>query len=172
MFNLTAVKDCFFKRGISYNFSRTSTPKDRLKHVREAYAIRYNNSNFSNMVLTTDNGPQYIAKKFNDIARLLNIPHGCREAQIQGDHYDIESFYNPLKTDYIGQNDLLNFNILSRLCIKLLKCACSNLDHRVDRLETHNLFMSPRVGYISKWRHNLSNSFFLLMKSLNEELFL
>ena len=67
---------------------------------------------------------------------------------------------------------LLNFNVLSNQRIKLLKCVYLNLEQRVDKLETYNMFKFPRFGYISKWRHNLSNSFFLPMKSLKEELLL
>jgi putative transposase len=88
MYYLMAVKDCFSKIWLSYNFSRTCTAKDCVKPIEEAYAIRYSNSNLSNLVLRTDNGPQYIAKSFKDTVRLLN---------------------NSLKTDYIWQNDLESY---------------------------------------------------------------
>ena len=69
-------------------------------------------------------------------------------------------------------SDLVYFNVSLNQRIKLLKCVYLELDQRVDKLETYNLFKFPRFGYISKWRHNLSNSFSLLMKSLKEELLL
>ena len=40
MYYLMAVKDCFSKRWISYNFSRTCTAKDCVKPIEDAYAIR------------------------------------------------------------------------------------------------------------------------------------
>ena len=75
MYYLMAVKDCFSKRWLSYNFSRTCTAKDCIKPIEDAYAIRYSNSNLNNLVLTTDDGPQYIAMELKDTARILNILH-------------------------------------------------------------------------------------------------
>ena len=66
-------------------------------------------SNLNNLVLRTDNGRQYIAKSFNDTARLLNIPHEYIKKQTPEDNGDIESFHNSLKTDYIWQNDLESY---------------------------------------------------------------
>ena len=106
---LMAVKDCFSKRWLSYNFSRTCTAKDCVKPIEDAYAIRYSNSNLSNLVLRTDNGPQYIAKSFKETVRLLNIPHEYIEKQTPEDNGDIESFHNSLKTDYIWPNDLESY---------------------------------------------------------------
>ena len=109
MYYLMAVKDCFSKRWISYNFSRTCTAKDCVKPIEEAYAIRYSNSNLSNLVLRTDNGTQYIAKSFKDTVKLLNIKHEYIKKQTPEDNGDIESFHNSLKTDYIWQNDLESY---------------------------------------------------------------
>ena len=52
---------------------------------------------------------KYIAKNFNDTARLLNIPHEYIEKQTPEDNGDIESFHNSLKTDYIWLNDLESY---------------------------------------------------------------
>ncbi len=104
-----AVKDCFSKRWISYNFSRTCTAKDCVKPIEEAYAIRYSNSNLNNLVLRTDNGTQYIAKSFKAPVRLLSIKHEYIKKQTPEDNGDIESFHNSLKTDYIWQNDLESY---------------------------------------------------------------
>ena len=52
---LIAIKHCISKRLISYNFSKTCTVKECVKPIEEAYAIIYSNSNFSNLVLRTDN---------------------------------------------------------------------------------------------------------------------
>ncbi|MGE9811447.1 IS3 family transposase, partial [Ferroplasma acidiphilum] len=109
MYYLIAVEDCFSKRWLSHNFSRTCTPKDRVKPIEYAYAIRYTNSNLNNLILRTDNGTQYIAKSFMDIARLLNIPHEYIEKQTPEDNGDIESFHNSLKTYYIWLNDLESY---------------------------------------------------------------
>ncbi len=109
MYYLMAVKDCFSKRWISYNFSRTCTANDCVKPIEEAYAIRYRDSNLNNLVLRKDNGTQYIAKSFKDTVRLLNIKHEYIKKQTPEDNGDIESFHNSLKTDYIWQNDLESY---------------------------------------------------------------
>ena len=112
---LMAVKDCFSKRWLSYNFSRTCTAKDCVKPVEETYSIRYNNSNLNNLVLRTDNGRQYIAMEFKAPVRLLNIPHEYIGKQTPEDNGDIESFHNSLKTDYIWQNDLESYEDANEL---------------------------------------------------------
>ncbi|BAB59833.1 insertion element [Thermoplasma volcanium GSS1] len=72
-------------------------------------AIGYTNFNLNNLVLRTDNSPQYIAKGFKHTARLLNIPHEYIVKQTPDDNGDIESFHNSLKTDYIRLNDLESY---------------------------------------------------------------
>ena len=59
IYYLMAVKNCFSKRWLSYNFSRACTAKDCVKPIEDAYAIRYTNSNLNNLVLRTDNDPVY-----------------------------------------------------------------------------------------------------------------
>ena len=50
---------------------------------------QYSNSNLNNLVLRTDNGPQYIAKSFKDTASLLNIPHEYIKKKTHEDNGDI-----------------------------------------------------------------------------------
>ena len=89
MYYLMAVKDCFFKRRISYNFSRTCTANDCVKPIEEAYAIRYRDSNLNNLVLRTDNGTQYIAKSFKAPVKLLDVKHEYIQKQTHEDNRDI-----------------------------------------------------------------------------------
>ena len=42
---LMSIKDCFSKKWISYEFSRTCTANDCIKAVEKAYAVRFNESN-------------------------------------------------------------------------------------------------------------------------------
>ena len=109
MYYLMGVKDCFSKKWLSYNFSRTCTAKDCIKSVEKAYANR-KNSDLNNLILRTDNGTQYTAKAFKETVKLLNIKQEYIKKQTPEDNGDIESFHNSLKTDYIWVNDLNNFN--------------------------------------------------------------
>ena len=109
MYYLMAVKDCFSKRWLSYNFSRTCTAKDCVKAIEGAYVIRYTDSNLNSIVLRTGNGTQDIAKSFKAPVKLLNIKHKYIKKQTPEDNGDIESFHNSLKTDYIWLNDLESY---------------------------------------------------------------
>ncbi len=54
---LMSIKDCFSKKWISYEFSRTCTARDCIKVVEKAYSIRFPDGNSDNIILRTDNGP-------------------------------------------------------------------------------------------------------------------
>ena len=150
MYYLMAVKDCFSKRWLSYNFSRTCTAKDYVKPVEDAYAIRYSNSNLNNLVLRTGNGPQYIAKSFKDTARLLNIPHEYIEKQTPEDNGDIESFHNSLKIDYIWLNDLESYEDAK----ELIECAFNDYnDYNNYRPHSSIGYLTP-VEFEKQWNNS------------------
>ena len=60
---LMSIKDCYSKKWISYEFSKTCTAKDCIKAVEKAYAIRFPDGNHHDLILRTDNGPQYGAPR-------------------------------------------------------------------------------------------------------------
>ena len=147
---LMAVKDCFSKRWLSYNFSRTCTAKDCVKPVEDAHAIRYTNSNLNNLVLRTDNDPQYIAKSFKAPARLLNIPHEYIEKQTPEDNGDIESFHNSLKIDYIWLNDLESYEDAK----ELIECAFNDYnDYNNYRPHSSIGYLTP-VEFEKQWNNS------------------
>ena len=62
-----------------------------------------------NLILRTDNGPQYISREFRESVKLLGIRSEYIQKHTPEDNGDIESFHNSLKTDYIWVNDLETF---------------------------------------------------------------
>ena len=106
---LMSIKDCFSKKWISYEFSRTCTAKDCIKSVEKAYAIRFPHGNTGNIVLRTDNGPQYLSEIFKNTVKHLGIRSEYIQKHTPEDNGDIESFHNSLKTDYIWVTDLDTF---------------------------------------------------------------
>jgi len=60
---LMSIKDCFSKKWISYEFSKTCTAMDCIRAVEKAFAIRFPDGNPHDLVLRTDNGPQYSAQR-------------------------------------------------------------------------------------------------------------
>ena len=106
---LMSIKDCFSKKWISYEFSKTCTAKDCIRAVEKAYAVRFPHGGMHNLILRTDNGPQYISREFRESMKLLGIKSEYIQKHTPEDNGDIESFHNSLKTDYIWVNDLETF---------------------------------------------------------------
>ena len=99
MLYLMSIKDCYSKKWISYEFSKTCTAKDCIKAVENAYMIRFPNGGIHNLILRTDNGPQYISREFRESMKLLRIRSEYIQKHTPEDNGDIESFHNSLKTD-------------------------------------------------------------------------
>ena len=59
MVYLMSIKDCYSKKWISYEFSKTCTARDFIKAVEKACAVRFPEGIPHDLILRTDNGPQY-----------------------------------------------------------------------------------------------------------------
>ena len=66
-------------------------------------------TNPENIVLRTDNGPQYISEIFKNTMKLLDIRSEYIQKHTPEDNGDIESFHSSLKMDYIWVTDLETF---------------------------------------------------------------
>ena len=115
MVYLMSIKDCFSKKWISYEFSKTCTARDCIKEVENAFVIRFPDGNHHELILRTDNGPQYISREFRESVKLLGIRSEYIQKHTPEDNGDIESFHNSLKTDYIWANDLETFEDAKKL---------------------------------------------------------
>ena len=82
---------------------------DAIRAVEKAFAIRFNGTIPHNLVLRTDNGPQYISREFNKTLKILGIKHEYIKKHTPEENGDIESFHNSLKTDYIWVTDVETF---------------------------------------------------------------
>ncbi len=110
MVYLMSIKDCFNKKRISYEFSKTCTAKDWIKAVENVYVIKFPDGNHHELILRTDNGLQYISGKLKNAVKILGIRTEYIQKHTPEDNGDIESFHNSLKTDYIWPNDLETFD--------------------------------------------------------------
>ena len=72
--------------------------------------MAFNGTVPEDLVLRTDNGPQYISKEFRSAMKLLGIRLEYIQKHTPEDNGDIESFHNSIKTDYIWPNEFRNFN--------------------------------------------------------------
>ena len=103
------IKDCFSRKWISSEFSKTCTAKDCTKSVENAYMIRFADGNHHDLILRTDNGPKYVSETFKNTVKILGIRPEYIQKQTPEDNGEIESFHNSLKTNYIWPNDLETF---------------------------------------------------------------
>ena len=115
MHYLMSIKDCFSRKWISYEFSRSCTATDALRAVEKACAVRFSGTVPHDLVLRTDNGPQYISRGFRESMKLLGIRSEYVQKHTPEDNGDIESFHNSLKTDYIWVTDLETFEDARKL---------------------------------------------------------
>ena len=91
---LMSIKDCFSKKWISYEFSRSCTASDCIRAVEKAYATRFPDGKLVHLVLRIDNGPQYISKEFRESMELLGIRLEYIQKHTPEDNGDIESFHS------------------------------------------------------------------------------
>ena len=70
---LMCIKDCFSKEWQGYRYSMTCMASDAIKSVEDAVMRAFNGNVPQGLVLRTDNGPQYISRKFREAMRLLGI---------------------------------------------------------------------------------------------------
>jgi len=147
MVYLMSIKDCFSKKWISYELSRSCTAKDCIKAVEKAYAIRFPHGVSHNLVLRTDNGPQYISREFSYTVKVLGITSEYIQNHTPEDNGDIESFHNSLKTDYIWVNDLETFNDAENL----IKYAFT--DYNTVRPHSSIDYLPPE-GFEKRWNED------------------
>jgi len=99
MVYLMSIKNCFSKKWISYELSKTCTARDCIRAVEKTYGIRFPNERPQNLILRTDNGPQYVSELFRETVKVLGIKPQYIQKYTPEDNGDIESFHNSLKTD-------------------------------------------------------------------------
>ena len=98
---LMAIKDCFTKEWVGYQYSRSCLSKDAIRAVEDAIVKAFEGRATEGLVLRVDNGPQYIAQKFRSSMKLLRISLEYIQKHTPEDNGNIESFHSSLKTDYI-----------------------------------------------------------------------
>ena len=86
---LMSIKDCFSKKWISYEFSRSCTANDCIRAVEKAFAMRFPDGIPHDLVIRTDNGPQYISDIFKNTVKTLGIKSEYIQKHTPEDNGDI-----------------------------------------------------------------------------------
>ena len=63
-------------------------------YIEKAYAIRFPDGNPRDLILRTDNGPQYMAETFRNTVKILGIKSEYIQKHTPEDNGDIESFHS------------------------------------------------------------------------------
>ena len=93
MIYLSNVKDCFTKKWVGYEYSRTCNRRDAIKSIENA-TKEYVGGKVTGIVLRTDNGTQYTSKMFKGGVKALGFKQEYIEKNTPEDNGDIESFHN------------------------------------------------------------------------------
>ena len=107
---LMCIKDCFTKEWQGYHYSRSCMARDAIRSVENAVLMAFNGTVPEDLLLRTDNGPQYISKEFRSAMKSLGIKLEYIQKHTPEDNGDIESFHNSIKTDYIWPNEFRDFH--------------------------------------------------------------
>ncbi len=99
--HLMAIKDCFTKECIGYQYSRSCLSRDAIRAVEDAVVKAFDGEVPERLVLKVDNGPQYIARQFRSSMKLLGISLEYIQKRTPENNGNIESFHSSLKTDYV-----------------------------------------------------------------------
>lgn len=106
---LMAIKDCFTKEWQGYNFSRSRLVSDAVRAVEDAILRTFDGQVPDGLVLSVDNGPQYISQQFRSAMNLLGIHIEYIQKNTPEDNGNIESFHNSFKTDYAWPYEFQNY---------------------------------------------------------------
>jgi putative transposase len=107
---LMCIKDTFTREWQGYHYSRSCMARDAIRSVENAVLPAFNGTVPEDLVLRTDNGPQYISNEFRSAMKLLGIKLEYIQKHTPEDNGNIESFHNSIRTDYIWPNEFRNFN--------------------------------------------------------------
>ncbi|MCL4326583.1 MAG: IS3 family transposase [Candidatus Thermoplasmatota archaeon] len=143
MIYLFNVKDCFTKKWVGYEYSRTCNRRDAIKSIENA-TKEYVGGKVTGIVLRTDNGTQYTSKMFKEGVKALGFKQEYIEKNTPEDNGDIESFHNSIKTDYIWTNEFRTYEEVNRAIKEAYR------DYNEERPHSTIEYMSPNE-FIERW---------------------
>ena len=112
---LMCIRDTFTEEWQGYHYSRSCTARDAIGSLENAVLMAFNGTVPEGLALRTDNGPHYISDIFKNTVKTLGIKSEYIQKHTPEDNWDIESFHNSLKTDYIWVNDIERFEDAKKL---------------------------------------------------------
>ncbi|WP_337860222.1 DDE-type integrase/transposase/recombinase [Ferroplasma sp.] len=143
---LMCLKDVYSKEWIGYNYNTSCTARDAINAVNDSVTRKYNGTILEELIIRTDNGPQYISKEFNDYLKTMNIKHEYIEKETPTENGDIESFHNSIKTDYIWINEIDNYSNGKRII------ESAFIDYNSVRPHS-TLMYYPPLQFLYKWNN-------------------
>ncbi|WP_242842419.1 IS3 family transposase [Clostridium tyrobutyricum] len=103
---LTDIIDVYTRKLVGREITKTATTNDALTAVERA--LKENNVT-KNLILRSDNGPQFTSVKFEHFCKINNIYHELIPTNSPNYNAHIESFHALLEKECIAWNEIKNF---------------------------------------------------------------
>ncbi|WP_253200828.1 IS3 family transposase [Clostridium sp. CF012] len=103
---LTDIIDVCSRKLVGREITKTATTNDALKAVERALI---ENGVTSNIILRSDNGPQFTSIRFEHFCKIKNIYHELIPTNSPNYNAHIESFHSLLSKECIAWNEIRNF---------------------------------------------------------------
>ena len=136
------VKDCFTKKWVGYEYSRTCNRRDAIKSIENA-TKEYVGGMVTGIVLRTDNGTQYTSKMFKEGVKALGFKQEYIEKNTPEDNGDIKEAYKdyneerPHSTiEYMSPNEFIErWNVDENFRERYLNSLDKKRERRMKRME-------------------------------------
>ncbi|WP_330655468.1 IS3 family transposase [Clostridium tyrobutyricum] len=103
---LTDIIDVYSRKLVGREITRTATTEDAKTAVKRALI---DNNVTLNIILRSDNGPQFTSIKFEEFCKINNIYHELIPTSSPNYNAHIESFHSLLSKECISWNEIRNF---------------------------------------------------------------
>lgn len=107
-FQLSLI-DVFDRTIIDYHLGLSCTAEDACRVLKNALAKRQLTKGMELPVIRTDNGPQFVSRKFGETCKSLGIKHQRIPVKTPNMNAHIESFHSILERDCYSINEFKSF---------------------------------------------------------------
>ena len=137
------VLDVFTREWVAYAFDVVASKDAAIESIVNAVATV--DPDCSQLVIQTDNGSQYISKKFRDSMKALGVSHQFiwRHTPQQNGH--VESFHKTLKKEYLWPHDFANYQEAETVI------ANAFVDYNKARIHSVLGYITPHE-FVARWK--------------------
>ena len=143
---LTDIIDVCSRKIVGREITQTATTDDAIIAIRRALI---ENKITSNLILRSDNGPQFTSIKFENLCKLNNIYHERIPVNSPNYNAHIESFHSLLSKECIAWNEVKNFTDGYRLIDEYIKFYNEERIHGSLNYISPNQFIRDSINQLA-----------------------